>query len=45
MDAFKKAIVREWAKIPEDHVRAACNSFTDRLKEIVKAKGGHIELK
>lgn len=45
MDAFKKAIVREWAKIPEDHVRAACNSFTARLKEIVKAKGGHIERK
>lgn len=45
MDAFKKAIVREWAKIPEDHVRAACNSFKDRLKAIVKAKGGHIERK
>lgn len=45
MDAFKKAIVREWAKIPDDQVRAACNSFTDRLKAIVKAKGGHIERK
>lgn len=45
MDAFKKAIVREWDKIPEDHVRRACEAFTTRLKEIVKAKGGHIERK
>ena len=45
MDALKKAIVREWAKIPQDHIRAACNSFFNRLKAIVTAKGGHIELK
>ena len=45
MDALKKAIIREWAKIPQDHIRAACNSFFDRLKAIVKAKGGPIELK
>ena len=44
MDALKKAIVREWAEIPQDHIRAAWNSFFDRLKTIVKAKGGHIEL-
>ena len=44
MDALKKSIVSEWAKIPQDHIRAACNSFIDRLKAIVKAKGGHIEL-
>ena len=45
MDALKKAIVREWAKIPQDHIRAACNSFFDRLKTLVKAKGGYVELK
>lgn len=45
MDALKKAIKSEWAKIPQDHIRAACNSFFDRLKVIVKAKGGHIEPK
>lgn len=44
MDALKKAIVREWAKIPQAHIRAACNSFFDRLRAIVKANGGHIEL-
>lgn len=45
LEALKKAIVREWAKIPASHVRAACESFLDRLKAIVKAKGGHIEQK
>lgn len=45
MDALKKALEREWAKIPQDHIRAACNSFFDRLKAIVKAKGDHIEPK
>lgn len=45
MDVFKKAIVREWDKIPEDHVRAVCDAFKARLKAIVEAKGGHIERK
>lgn len=45
VEVLQKAIVREWAKIPQDHIRAACDSFFDRLKAIVKAKGGHIEPK
>lgn len=45
LEALKKAIVHEWAKIPASHIRAACDSFLDRLKAIVKAKGGHIERK
>lgn len=45
VDALKQAIVREWAKIPAEHIRAACNAFPDRLKAIIKAKGGHIERK
>lgn len=45
LEALKKVIVREWAKIPASHIRAACDSFLDRLKAIAKAKGGHIEQK
>jgi len=45
LEALKKSIFREWAKIPECHIRSACDSFVDRLKAIVKAKGGHIEPK
>ncbi|XP_043063137.1 uncharacterized protein LOC122319623 [Drosophila yakuba] len=43
LEALKKAVVREWAKIPD--IRAACDSFLDRLKAIMKAKGGHIKQK
>ncbi|XP_033221243.1 uncharacterized protein LOC117175646 [Belonocnema kinseyi] len=42
---IKKAIVREWAKIPASNIRATCDSFLDRLKAVVKAKGCHIEQK
>ena len=33
----------EWAAIPQETLRAACASFTDRLKAVVKTKGGYIE--
>ena len=45
LEALKKAVAREWVKIPGSHIRAACDSFLDHLKAIVKAKGGHIEQK
>lgn len=44
VDMLKKAIVREWNRIPQAHVRAACNSFIGRLEAIIKRKGGHIEI-
>lgn len=44
VDMLKKAIVREWNRIPQAHVRAACNSFVKRLGAIIKCKGGHIEI-
>lgn len=43
VDVLKKALLREWKKIPQDHISAACDSFVSRLKAIVRAKGGHIE--
>ncbi|KAF2886382.1 hypothetical protein ILUMI_01255 [Ignelater luminosus] len=45
MDALKQSLKREWAKIPLEHIRAACESFPGRLKAIIHAKGGHIEPK
>lgn len=45
MDALKEAIAQEWVKIPEDHIRAACNAFPDRLMAIIKANGAPIERK
>ncbi|CAK9825624.1 Transposable element Tc3 transposase [Anthophora retusa] len=43
LDALKSALVREWKKIPQTHLRAACDSFFHRLDEIIRAKGGYIE--
>lgn len=43
LDSLKAALCREWKKIPQDHVRAACESFFQRIDKIIKAKGGHIE--
>lgn len=43
LDLLKKAILREWKRIPGAHIRAACNSFFERLTAIIRAKGQHIE--
>lgn len=44
VNALKSAIRREWKRIPESHIRAACNSFIGRLTAIIKAKGQQIEM-
>lgn len=43
VDALKIALRREWGKIPSDHIRAACEAFSDRLDAIIRANGGYIE--
>lgn len=43
VDHLKQALRREWAHIPQSHLRAACDGFIGRLKAIIQAKGGHIE--
>lgn len=43
VDHLKKALRREWAKIPQSHFRAACDGFVGRLKAIIRAKGGQFE--
>ena len=36
---LKRVLLREWERIPQEHVHASVNSFIDRLKRCVKAKG------
>ncbi len=43
VDALKIALRREWGKIPSDHIRAACEAFSDRLDAIIRAKGGYMK--
>jgi inhibitor of nuclear factor kappa-B kinase subunit alpha len=42
-ESLKAALLREWDRLPQEDVRAACESFPDRLARVVRAKGGHIE--
>ena len=43
LETLKAKLLKEWAAIPQETLRAACASFTDRLKAVVKNKGGYIE--
>ena len=43
MEALKRCLVREWAKIPQEHYRAAVDEFQRRLDMVIDVKGGHIE--
>lgn len=43
VDTLKAALRREWKRIPQTHLRAACDAFVGRLEAVIRAKGGHIE--
>ena len=36
-------LMKEWDAIPQEKLRAVCDSFLDRLKAIVMNKGSYIE--
>lgn len=44
LDHFKLKIAEIWDNIPMEVIRAACSSFPKRLRAVIKAKGGPIEL-
>ena len=43
VEALKRYLVREWAKISQEHYRAAVDKFQRRLDMVIDVKGGHIE--
>ena len=43
LKSLKAKLIKEWDTIPLEMLRAACNSFLDRLKAVVKNKGSYIE--
>ena len=43
VEALKRYLVREWAKIPQEHYRAAVDKFQRRLDMVIDVKGDHIE--
>ena len=43
VEASERSLVREWAKIPQEHYRAVVDEFQKRLDMVIDVKGGHIE--
>ena len=43
VESLKKAIKREWAKIPQEDIKSEIFGGTKRLQPCVKANGGHFE--
>lgn len=41
---LKLALLEAWKAIPQDQIRAMCTSFSKRVKAVVSAKGGHVEM-
>ena len=43
VEALKRSLVREWAKIPQEHYRAVVDEFQRRLDMVIDVNGDHIE--
>ncbi|WKY08788.1 hypothetical protein Q1695_001738 [Nippostrongylus brasiliensis] len=43
IEALKSSLKKAWEEIPQDVLRAAVDSYPDRLVAVVKNRGGHIE--
>ena len=43
LENLKPKLQRKWALIPREVLCASCNAFQERLKQIIKNKGGHVE--
>ena len=41
--SLRRALLREWAKIPVQELRAITENFPKRLRLCIKAKGGNFE--
>ena len=43
LNALKQKLTSEWNKIPQEVIRATCQSFPKRLQQVIDKNGGHIE--
>ena len=44
VEVLKLSLVREWAKITQEHYRAAVDELQRRIDMVIDVKGGHIEI-
>lgn len=45
VDALKTSLLSEWAKIPQETLRASVGNFRQRIERLIERKGHHIENK
>ena len=43
VDDLKKALKKQWSKIPQETIRKAIEQFPKRLEACIDARGGHFE--
>ena len=43
LESLKAKLMKEWDTIPQETLCATCDSFSDRLKAVIKNKGSYIE--
>jgi len=43
LDELENFTLEEWENIPYEHIQNYCESFPDRLKKVIKAKGDKID--
>ncbi|KAF2359026.1 hypothetical protein FHG87_010219 [Trinorchestia longiramus] len=43
LESLKAKLQREWKAIPQEQIRAACDTFVNRLEALVRNNGGYIE--
>jgi hypothetical protein len=43
VDDLKRALIKIWDELSEETIRAAVAKVPQRLRQVIKAKGGHIE--
>ncbi|KAF2359159.1 hypothetical protein FHG87_010087 [Trinorchestia longiramus] len=43
LEFLKAKLQREWKAIPQEQLRATCDTFVNRLKAVVRNKGGCVE--
>ena len=44
VDALKTSLLSEWAKIPQETLRASVGNFRQRIERLIERKGHHNEI-
>ena len=43
LESLKESITRAWMNMPEEYIKASCDAFPRRIKDVIAAQGGSIK--